>query len=468
MRRFVSFGPAFVVLVTALVTLVAAPAAVRRITYAGTDARIQSARASLEEDTVLERINDAVRAIADAVEPTIVHIVADGQRYEGASQGSGWVYDTDGHIVTNAHVVAGADRIRVQFHDGRLATADLVGLDLTTDIAVLRARTTEGLFPSARATGQELRQGDRVYAFGSPFGFKFSMSEGIVSGLGRDPRAVIQSAGQGYTNFIQTDAAVNPGNSGGPLVDVNGRVVGMNVAIATGASTDGAVEEGQSSGISFAIPLVTIESVVNQIIARGIVEKGFLGIRHSQTDEENRRRLNDLDFIGPGVVVIGVPEGGPAGGAGLRAGDVITEIGGMRVTGLPALRSLIANHRPGEPIEIGYWREGDEQHCRVVLADLLRSEAGFEQMENALAIFGLTVVQTQDGVRIAQTVQNSSAFRAGLRAQQFITHVGDRKITDEHELAEALYAAGFLNGRGVDVTLREDETSRRVNLRITE
>src|SRR5205085_7634281 len=143
----------------------------------------------------------------------------------------------------NSHVVRGAKQIEVTFQDGRTSSAELVGQDPSTDIAVIQVKTDEGLFPVQRATALDLHQGERVYAFGSPFGFKFSMSEGIVSGLGRSAHTML--GGGGISNFIQTDAAVNPGNSGGPLVDIRGRVVGMNVAIATAQNTSGA-NEGQS------------------------------------------------------------------------------------------------------------------------------------------------------------------------------------------------------------------------------
>src|SRR5262249_19153086 len=145
---------------------------------------------------------------------------------------------------------------------------ELFAADPYTDIAVVKVPESDDVFPARRATGLQPQQGDNVFVFGSPFGFKFSMSQGIISGLGRDPTAAAEFGG--YTNYIQTDAAVNPGNSGGPLVDIKGRVIGMNVAIATARSSDGTTtDEGQSAGISFAIPLGTIESVVDQLITRG-------------------------------------------------------------------------------------------------------------------------------------------------------------------------------------------------------
>ncbi len=182
MRRFIAFGPAFVVLITALVTLLAVPAAVRRIGYANTEATIRVARAQLDNANVLEQINASVRNIANAVEPSVVHIAveASGGRPPGGqriSQGSGWIYDLSGNVVTNAHVIRGIrgePQVTIQFFDGRTSRAEIVGIDPEYDIAVLRAVTNEGIFPARRASGVEMSQGDRVYAFGSPFGFKGS------------------------------------------------------------------------------------------------------------------------------------------------------------------------------------------------------------------------------------------------------------------------------------------------------
>ncbi len=274
MRRIVSFGPAFVVLLTAGAVLVALPGMMMRVTAVRARERVELARQELDGDDILERFNRATQRVADAVEPSVVHLDIRMWRGAGAS-GSGWVFDDDGHIVTNAHVVGPASRVDVQFFDGRVETGQVVGVDPLTDIAVLKVPTGDYLVPVRRATGERVHRGDRVFAFGSPFNFKFSMSEGIVSGLGRTARGGIGQAG--ITNYIQTDAAVNPGNSGGPLVDVNGRVVGMNVAIATAENSEGGTE-GQSAGISFAIPLATIEPRVEQIIEGQTPRSGYLGV----------------------------------------------------------------------------------------------------------------------------------------------------------------------------------------------
>ncbi len=456
MRKFIAYGPALVVLLTALVTLVAAPAAVRLVGYAATDAQVTLARQTLAQDNILKQIDRATRAIATAVEPSVVHIGIDepvrGGRLMRTAQGSGWVFDLAGHVVTNSHVVRDAKRIFVQFQDGRAVEADLVGFDRTTDIAVLKVRSGEGLVPIVRATGGELFQGDRVYAFGSPFGFKFSMSEGIVSGLGRDPRLVIGE--DGYTNFIQTDAAVNPGNSGGPLVDVEGRLVGMNVAIATAAGASAA--EGQSAGISFAIPLATIESVVGQLINSGIVTRGYLGISHPGRDEMNAAELNRVGYRGLGVVATGVQADGPAEKAGIRSGDIITRLNNQPVGSVAVLRSAITNNAPGDRVTVEVVRGGELMSFTVALGELPRTDTEKREAAVAASRFGIADVDEKGGVglEIKEVRVPSAAATAGLRPTQIITAVAGRKVETLSEFFDALANAGLHQGRQVKLTIR--------------
>lgn len=448
MRRFITFGPALVVLLTAVVTLIAAPAAIRMVGYAGTDATIQQARHTLDDDNILKAIDRATRAIADSVEPSVVHISVRDSRRMG--QGSGWIYDAAGHVVTNAHVVRGVRSIMVQFQDGRAVKAAVVGLDPTTDIAVLKVDTTEGLFPATRASNISLHQGERVFAFGSPFGFKFSMSEGIISGLGRDPERLVGDGG--FTNFIQTDAAVNPGNSGGPLVNVEGRVVGMNVAIATVLQTQ--QQEGQNSGISFAIPISTIESVVDQIINNGVVAKGYLGVSRPDSDAQNSALLTGLGFRGPGVFVTNVPKDGPAGKAGIQTGDIITKINGTPVTNVPAFRSLVANRSPGDQISVEISRAGEVKNFSVVLGTLPSSQLDYENAFDVLDRFGISQVKETNGeLEISGMRSPSPAFRLGIRPQNRITAVDEIPVTSARDLAETLVKRGAHQGRTVKLTV---------------
>ncbi len=473
MRKFTDWGPAFLVLVATMVALFAAPSMVRRVEFAQTSARVTLARQALGDDDILIRIDQAVRRIAESVAPSVAHIdvrVENRTRF-ARSSGSGWLFDTDGHIVTNSHVLRGAERIRVQLHDGRLFEAELVGADPLTDIAVLRLPDVDGLIPVVRATDGQPRQGERVFAFGSPFGFKFSMSEGIISGLGREPAGAV-AASSGYTNFIQTDAAVNPGNSGGPLVNVYGQLIGMNVAIATGSDSEGTTE-GQSAGISFAIPLAVIESVVKQLIDHGEVRRGFLGVSLPRRSGDALR----AGYNGYGVLVPGVSDGGPADLAGMQSGDVITAIDGQQVTGYGVLRSLISTVQPGEKIDINIWRDGDEFVLSPVLA---QAGAAVTVGSSVLGELGRLGLQFGQGRRVEPNARpimswvfpNSPALEMGFSSGQRIAQVNGKSVRTIGEMTAEFAEAGLLVGREVEVVVEDldldtGETQRKtMKLRI--
>ncbi|MCH7602395.1 MAG: trypsin-like peptidase domain-containing protein, partial [Planctomycetes bacterium] len=238
-QKLSGYGPSLIVLATAMLVLFVGPSAVRKLTYESTRTQIIQASNRLEGNNVLEQINQAYRDIAMMVEPSVVHISVQHRirgRTVAISSGSGWIFDEKGHVVTNYHVIRDAERIDVQLDAGELRVADVIGYDDTTDIAVLKI--AEGrLHPAQLADPQEaVQQGDLVFAFGSPFDFRFSMSSGVISGKGRSVGVIRNQAGgnAGYENFIQVDAAINPGNSGGPLTNFRGQVIGMNTAIATG------------------------------------------------------------------------------------------------------------------------------------------------------------------------------------------------------------------------------------------
>ena len=453
MRRFVSYGPALVVLLTILAMLTGAPALVRRMETEQTRARVLLARQSLDEgDDILERVNRANRNVADTVRPSVVHLDVSSSMGPGRarSAGTGWVYDDKGHIVTNAHVLFGVRSIRVNFSDGRVTRASVVGQpDPYTDIAVIKVDDAAGVIPARRATGDQPRQGDRVFVFGSPFGFKFSMSQGIVSGLGRDPQTAMDFGG--FTNFIQTDAAVNPGNSGGPLVDIHGRVIGMNVAIATGRNSQGSSDdEGQSAGISFAIPLATIESVAEQIIESGSVARGFMGITWNRGAVGYDDRLRTV-----GVRIGDVTSGGPADAAGLESGDFITEIGGQLVSGDGVLESVITSYRPGREVVIKAWRDGTARDFNVVLGEYPRQLLNIPAARNALFRYGIML----DAARpiVEEVLADSTASAASLRVGTRFVKIGEQAITSTEQLCLSLADQGFLVGHAVRATIKDQD-----------
>jgi len=411
MRKIVSFGPSIVVLLTVVVTLLAAPAAIRSIEAAQTEARIEQASNTLDQGNLLDQLSAEVEAIADVTFPGVAHIEVEesSSRFiTRRSNGAGWVFDDQGHIITNAHVVGEAEKVKVELYDGRVEWAQVIGRDPQTDIAVVKIDPGAGVFPLRRATGLPLHVGARVFAFGSPFGIKFSMTQGIVSGLGRSEAAQFLNVVQGYTNFIQTDAAMNPGNSGGPLVDSNGRVVGMNAAIANNAPDFPRSDDdeeltpeqkllrsqplGQSAGIGFAIPLETVESVVTQLMANPApVLRGYLGIRLGP-DLDRLRELTareierDADFAvmakvaqdfrGSGVVIGGAQAGEPAAQAGIKMGDVIVQIGSTRTPNVDVLRSVVSVAQPGSTVPVQVWREGNLTTLDVRLGAAFNSPGG--------------------------------------------------------------------------------------------
>lgn len=461
MRRFVSYGPALVVLLTAMAMLMAAPAFVRRMGHAGTEVRISLARQALEDDDILARLNDAVTSLATMVEPSVVHLdvrTGSGRRFSG-STGAGWVYDTGGHIVTNAHVVSDSNLVIAQFADGRSSQATVVGFDRFTDIAVLKVEAREGLFPAARGSGRRLRVGERVYAFGSPFGFKFSMTEGIVSGLGRAPQTAAEFGG--YTNYIQTDAAVNPGNSGGPLVDIRGRVVGMAVAIATGQDHGGTSNEGQSAGIGFAIPLTTIESVVEQLVSTGFVGRGFLGIQYSGGRVQAVER--DGEFRGLGVPITLVVGDGPAASAGLQTGDIITQIDGQRITSTDLMRSIISSFMPGQRVSVEVWRGSEKLEFPVALGAMPEEELA----KQALQEYGMEIEPGTEGRPIiARVLPGTSAYEAGFRRGQIVASVEGEAVGDADEALRIMYRQTFRRGSGVLVRVETDDEAGPQDIRI--
>ena len=251
------------------------------------------------------------------------------------SLGSGVIYDHEGHIVTNFHVIAEATQINVQLRDGREAPAELIGSDRDTDLAVLRVRMTD--LPEIRlGRSDRLRVGEPVLAIGNPMGLGQTVTQGIISATGRGRLGVST-----FENFIQTDAAINFGNSGGALVDAQGELVGINTAI---IARNAGIE-----GIGFAIPVDLVRGVVDSIVRQGRVIRGWIGIRPQSLKPEECRQFG---FPQGAVIVTAVYRGAPAVAEGVRPGDVITEVNGQGVNGAEDLLSRIASQAPGQSVRL--------------------------------------------------------------------------------------------------------------------
>jgi serine protease Do len=468
MRRFLSYGPAFVVLLAAGAVLIAAPAAIRRMATANTEVGMLVARRGLQNDDILERVNTAVRNVSTIVTPSVVHLEVEDPESRFRSRGSsgaGWIYDNLGHIITNAHVVSGATEVGVQLHDGQVLQGTVIGTDPAADIAVIRVQDASSLIPAQRATGERLQVGDRVFAFGSPFGFKFSMSEGIVSGLGRTARTAMGFSG--ISNYIQTDAAVNPGNSGGPLSDVRGKIVGMNVAIATAQEPRGNSDPnegigGQSAGISFAIPLRTIESRVEVMIKGEPVIGAFMGIT-----TEFDQIVGESD----GIRVSAVVADGPGDKAGLRAGDVVIEIDGQPVREWSIFRSIVSSRRPGDVVAMKYRRDDVVHETTVTLGSQpLQSQAAL-MGEVLLRQIGLEVTASARGPMVQRVLTSWPAGTAGLKPGQLIVSVDGESMREKtpEELVLLLRDKGLFRGRVVELQVmvpdEEGATPTAVRLR---
>ncbi|RKQ92915.1 putative serine protease PepD [Solirubrobacter pauli] len=270
----------------------------------------------------------------------------------GSGTGSGFVVSNDGYIVTNAHVIEGANgQIKAKIGDGKTLDAKLVGEDASTDLALLKVSAT-GLKPLQLADSSTVEVGDNAYAIGNPFGLDRTLTVGVVSALQRE---ISSPNGFSIDDVIQTDAAINPGNSGGPLFNAAGQVIGVNSQIeSTGSSSSGG--QAGNVGIGFAIPSNTVKTVVEQLRTSGKVSHAYLGVQTG-------------DASGAGAQVGAVTAGGPAAQGGLQAGDVITSLGGKAVDDSSALSSLVDEHKAGDSVEVKITRAGKEQTLTVKLGE---------------------------------------------------------------------------------------------------
>jgi S1-C subfamily serine protease len=297
---------------------------------------------------LLDAYSQAVIHVVDRVSPSVVNV------RRGRSGGSGVIVAPDGYALTNAHVVDGAREVAVTLDSGTELTAGVVGIDSATDLAVIRILGTG--FPAAElADTESLRVGQLVIAIGDPLGFHSTVTTGVVSALGRSLSA---RDGRVIENVIQTDAALNPGNSGGPLVDTHAKVVGINTAIIPTAQ-----------GICFAIPAATARQVAGMLIRDGRVRRAYLGIGGAATPI-GRQLATELGISNTsGIRVLEIVAGGPAARAGLEVRDLIVNLDGAPIATLSDLQKTLAADRIGRPVELGYVRFGELRRTSVTPAE---------------------------------------------------------------------------------------------------
>ena len=357
-------------------------------------------------------------------------------RRRATSLGSGFIIDPDGYVVTNNHVIQEADEITVITHDNRRLEATLVGRDPKTDLAVLKVEAG-GELPSVRfGDSDATRVGDWIIAIGNPFGLGGTVTAGIISARGRDINA------GPYDDFLQTDASINRGNSGGPMFNTNGEVIGINTAIFS--------PTGSSVGIGFAIPSATAEPVIDQLLDSGEVRRGWLGV-HIQTVTEELAETLGLDRP-RGALVASVIEGGPAERAGVKAGDVIVEFADREVEEMRRLPRIVAETPVGRDVAVVVWRDRGETRLSVAVGELKAEEtvvaSRTESGETANKDIGLSLSELTPalrerfeleedakGVVITDVDESGPAADKDLRPGDVIVEVSQEEVASPRDLA---------------------------------
>lgn len=381
-------------------------------------------------------------------------------------QGSGFIISQDGYIITNHHVVDGADNIAVQLVDGREFDAKIIGSDAETEIAVIKIEAT-GLPTLPLGDSDTLRVGEWVLAIGNPFGLSHSVTAGIVSARGRSDVGLRE--GGLIADFIQTDAAINPGNSGGPLLNLDGQAVGLNTAILS--------RSGGYMGIGFAIPINMVKYVSEQLIANGKVIRGFLGIQIQDFDSEMSNFFKGVD---QGVLVSEVIEGTPAAAAEIQREDVIIALNGQPVKTADSFKSRVSIIAPGQAAELTIMRNGEKITKSVTVAafpdDLKPGATRVEKGVSKSDALGISVQNLSDelaerfgfqgaqGVVITEVTPNSPASLTGLIEGMLIQEVNRKAITNTDEFAAALEEN--TSERAVLLRVRENDVSRYVTVKI--
>ncbi|MDN3556730.1 DegQ family serine endoprotease [Halomonas maura] len=382
-----------------------------------------------------------------------------GRSEERQSLGSGFIIDEDGYIMTNAHVVDGADQILVRLNDRRELEAELVGADEKTDVAVLKV-DADDLPTLELGDSDRLEVGEWVAAIGSPFGFDHSVTAGIVSAINRTlPRDV-------YVPFIQTDVAINPGNSGGPLFNLDGEVVGINSQIFT--------RSGGFMGLSFAIPINVAMDIADQLRADGSVSRGWLGV---MIQPVSRELAESFGMDNPrGALIADLDPEGPAAEGGLQAGDIILAVNGEDVDRSSTLPRLIGRVSPGDDAELSVLRDGERRTINMAVgawpdAPALAGGNGDNAAPTRLGV----VVQSleegerrklglEHGVRVTELAPDGIAASAGIRPGDILVSIGQRAVDNPAQLGELV--AEVPEGSVVPVRLYREGRSYYVALRL--
>jgi serine protease Do len=359
------------------------------------------------------------------------------REFKQKSLGSGFIISSDGYIFTNNHVVEQADKIIVKLSDGKEYEAKVIGKDAKTDIALIKIKPTDSLPVAETGDSDKLRVGDWVIAIGNPFGLEQTVTAGIVSAKGR-----VIGAGP-YDNFIQTDASINPGNSGGPLFNMEGKVIGINTAI---------VAQGQ--GIGFAIPISMAKTILPDLKSTGKVTRGWLGVSVQDITEDIAKSMKLKDRNG--ALIADVFKGDPADKAGLKSGDVVTEINGKKIKDTHELLMLIAGFRVGETVAIKAIRDGQEKAFNITVAER-KDQPEIAARQNGQA-YGMVVqeitpeiakhlgLSVKKGVIVVDVQEGSTAEEVGIQPQDIILQINKNKIESMKDYISEIGKAGEKGG----------------------
>jgi serine protease Do len=377
------------------------------------------------------------------------------------AQGSGFVISPDGFVVTNNHVIDGANKITVNFDQDNKYEAELVGTDQRTDLALLKIKGGKGNFPHVKFADKQPRVGDWVVAVGNPFGLGGTVTAGIVSALGRD-------IGSGPYDYMQIDAAVNRGNSGGPTFNLDGEVVGVNTAIYS--------PSGGNVGIAFAVPAKVATEVVTQLQSGGSVSRGWLGVKIQNVDEDTAASLGLGEAKGALVSEVTTP--GPAAEAGLKSGDAILSVNGQKVSDSRDLARQVAGFSPGSKVDVRILRGQKEQNISVKLgtfpsaAQLAKAEPAAKEDPKTTELdqLGLTLAPgtgpNKDSVLITDVDGNSNAAQKGLKSGDVILEVGNVTVKTPDEVANAIKEISKLGRTAVLMRVKSGDQIRLVPVQL--